>query len=109
MKATEEKVAAFLEYMAKRMKERGGSLSEKHRVAFIALRPAIERGRTQGYTMKAIWAGLRDEGKLSMRYETFCAHCRRASIAARSGATNLPEAAHRGFLGGRGPRRGDVN
>ena len=26
--------------------------------------------------MKAIWAGLRDENKLSMGYETFRAHCR---------------------------------
>jgi hypothetical protein len=109
METTKKDVAAFLERMAKRMSENGRSLSEKHRVAFIALRPAIERALTQGYTMKAVWAALRDENKLSMRYETFRAHCRRAGITARSAATNLLEEAPRGFRGGRGSRGGDLN
>jgi hypothetical protein len=106
MDTTKEKVAAFLERMAKRLSER--PLSERHRVAFIALRPVIERSLSEGYTMKDIWAALRDENKLSMRYETFCAHCRRARVAATSGVISLPEEAHRGFRSG-GPRRGDLN
>jgi hypothetical protein len=105
---TEEQVAAFLERMGKRTSESGASHSGMHRVAFAAVQPLVEGVLARGYTMKATWDALREEKKLSMSYETFRTHCRRAGIA-RSGATSLPEEAVRGFCHGRVRRRGDIN
>lgn len=58
--------------------------------------------------MKATWATLRNEKKLSMTYETFRVYCRRAAIGARSGATSPLEEAPRVLRHGRTPRRGDI-
>jgi Family of unknown function (DUF5338) len=52
----------------------------RHRVAFIALRPHIEVSLARGHTMKVIWEGLRDEGRVSMTYETFRTQCHRARV-----------------------------
>jgi hypothetical protein len=105
---TQEEVAAFLERMGKRTSESGASHSGMHRVAFTAVQPLVEGVLARGYTMKATWDALREEKKLSMSYETFRTHCRRAGIGIRSGAISPPEEAHRGRHG-RVPRRGDVN
>lgn len=107
MDTQEKKLGAFLERLAKRLSDSpGASHSGKHRVAFTALRPLIDAALGRGYTMKIIWETLREEERLSMSYETFRLHCRRAGIGARSGATSPPEQA-----GGprRTPRTRDIN
>jgi hypothetical protein len=60
------------------------------------------------FTMKATWAALREEKKISMSYQTFRMHCWRAGIGARSRAISPPEEAPRGRHGS-APRRGDIN
>jgi len=96
--STEEELAAFLQRIDKRLSEGpGGPHSGRHRAAFIALRPLIEGALASGFTMKATWAALREEKKLSMSYQTFRTHCSRAGIALRSDATPPSEVASRGF------------
>ena len=110
MNKEEKEVAAFLERIDERLGESAGACHRgKHRVAFTALRPYIDAALNRGHTMKATWATLREKKKLSMTYETFRAHCRRAAIGARSGATNPLDEAARVFRHGRTPRRGDIN
>ena len=78
---TGKDIDAFLERIGKRLNESPrASHSGKHRAAFTALRPVIEATLAQGYTMMATWDSLREEKKLSMSYETFRTHCRRAGI-----------------------------
>ena len=72
---------AFLEYIGKRLSENPrASHSGKHRAAFTALQSLIEAALAQGYTMRATWFALREKKQLSMSYETFRAHCRRAAL-----------------------------
>lgn len=109
MNKEEKEVAAFLERLNKRLSDRPGPWhSGKHRAAFTALRPIIDAALNRGCTMKATWATLREEKKLSMSYETFRAYCRRAGIGARYGATNPLEEALSVFRNGRTPRK-DLN
>lgn len=78
---TAKEIDAFLARIGKRLSESPrASHSGKHRAAFTALRPLIEATLAQGYTMMATWDALRDEKELSMSYETFRTHCRRAGI-----------------------------
>jgi len=56
------------------------SLTSKHRAAFLALRPLVQGALASGYTVKATWATLRADGRISMTYETFRLHCRRAGL-----------------------------
>src|SRR4029078_11846192 len=81
MMGTEKEVAAFLERVGNRLENStGASRSGRHRAAFIALRPLIEGALAGGYTMKDVWSTLRDEKKLSMSYQPFRMHCRRAAL-----------------------------
>jgi hypothetical protein len=106
MNTQDKEVAAFLERMGKQLSDGpGASRSGKHRVAFTALRPLIDGALARGYTMKTTWAALREDKRLSMSYQTFRLHCRRAGIGARSGAASPPEEVRQG----RGSRRGDLN
>jgi Family of unknown function (DUF5338) len=109
MNTQEKKVAAFLERIGERLRDSPGALrSGKHRVAFTALRPFIDGALAGGYTMRTTWAALREEKRVSMSYETFRMHCRRAGIGAGSGAASPPEEAPRGRHGSV-PGRGDIN
>lgn len=90
---TKEEVAAFLERMSKRASESGTSHNGKHRAAFIALRPFIDGALTHGYTIKATWAALREERRLSMSYQAYRLHCRRAGIG--PGAPTAAACSHR--------------
>ena len=130
---TDQEVEAFVQRIGKRLNEsprapHGG----RHRAAFIALRPLIEGALANGYTMKATWAALRDEKKISMSYQTFRMHSQRAGLgqggqAATPGARSRPEpprasdtaaprpgiagpadAPERGFRHERVPRKGDI-
>jgi hypothetical protein len=130
---TEKELSAFLERMDKGLSDSPrASRRGRHRVAFIALRPIIEGALAHGYTMKATWAALRKEKKLSMSYQTFRTYCRRAGIgqhmqAAATDSLLRPEpprqasgvtarfdisapsdAPQRGFRHERVPRKGDI-
>lgn len=130
---TEKEVEAFVQRIGKRLNEsprapHGG----RHRAAFIALQPFIEGALAHGYTMKTTWAALREEKKLSMSYQTFRTHCRRAGIgqpmqapapashprpeplrsasavAPRPGPTAPADGQQRGFRHERVPRKDDI-
>src|SRR5262245_20719572 len=78
---TENELESFLERMRERLSDsRGASQTGKHRAAFTALRPLIEGALAYGYTMKATWATVRDEKKLSMSYQAFRLYCRQEGI-----------------------------
>lgn len=104
MNTEEKELAAFLERIDERLGDSAGAWhSGKHRAAFTALRPFVDAALNRGYTMKATWAELREEKKLSMTYEMFRVYCRRAGVGARFLAMSPPEAAPRAR------RRGDLN
>jgi hypothetical protein len=127
---TDSNTEAFLEYIGRRLSENPrASRSGKHRAAFTALRPLIEVALAQGYTMKATWSALREKKQLSMSYETFRTHCRRARIGeaeapaprlrpevarsadpapAHPAATTPSDVPHRGFRHERVPRKKDI-
>lgn len=114
---TDSEVTAFREYMAKRLGENPtASRMGKHRVAFLALRPLIEDALLRGYTMKGTWAALREQGRLSMSYQAFRNHVRRAGLPAPTSAAVAPRPApastvpepQRGFLHERVPRKKDI-
>ena len=87
---TQKDIDAFLERIGKRLSDSPrASHSGKHRAAFTALWPLIEASLAQGYTMMATWNALREENELSMSYETFRTHCRRAGMM-RSVQTAAP-------------------
>jgi hypothetical protein len=84
---TEKEVAAFVERIGKRVSESPRPRRrERNRAAFIALRQFIVGALASGYTIKTIWATLRDEKKLAMSYQTFRTHCRRAGVVLKSEA-----------------------
>ena len=89
---TEKEVAAFVERVAKRLSETPHApQAGRHRAAFVALRPLIEGALASGCTMKATWATLRDEQKLSMSYQTFRMHCRQAGLGRKGpGSSDRP-------------------
>lgn len=74
--ATEKELQAFVERVAKQ-----ASRGRSHRATFVALRSLIEGALAAGYPMKTTWEALRAEGRLTMSYETFRAHCRKASLS----------------------------
>jgi hypothetical protein len=74
-------VAAFIARVVEHLKHQAkASLTSKHRAAFLALRPLVQGALASDLTMKAIWATLRADGRISMTYETFRLHCRRAGL-----------------------------
>lgn len=130
---TQKDIDAFLERIGKRLSERPrASHSGKHRAAFTTLRPLIEATLAQGYTMMATWEALREENEVSMSYETFRTHCRRACMvqdvpaaapaihplassprpagagSARPGTAAPTDTTERGFRHERVPRKKDI-
>lgn len=74
---TDKEIAAFVDRMSKRLNDSPkASRRGRHRAAFIAVRPLIEGALGRGHTLKATWEALREEGKLSMTYESFRRYCR---------------------------------
>lgn len=81
--ATEKETIAFVERVARRTSQRNS-----YRATFVALRPLIEGALAAGYSMKTTWETLCAEGKVTMTYETFRVHCRKAGLS-----STAPEAA----------------
>jgi hypothetical protein len=73
--ATEKEMMAFVERVASRASQRNS-----YRATFVALRPLVEGALAAGYSMKTTWETLCAEGKLTMTYETFRVHCRKAGL-----------------------------
>lgn len=73
--STEKEMMAFVERVASR-----ASLRNSYRATFVALRPLVEGALAAGYSMKTVWETLCAEGKLTMTYETFRIHCRKAGL-----------------------------
>lgn len=85
---TDKEIAAFVDRMGKRLNDSPkGSRRGRHRAAFIAVRPLIEAALCSGHTLKATWEALREEGKLSMTYESFRKYCRATGL----GRETLPK------------------
>jgi hypothetical protein len=81
--ATKKETTAFIERVASQASQRNS-----YRATFVALRPLIEGALAAGYSMKTTWEALCAEGKLTMTYETFRVHCRKAGLgSAAPGAT----------------------
>lgn len=74
--ATEKELNAFVERVAKQ-----ASRGRSHRATFVALRSLNEGALAACYPMKTTWETLRAEGRLTMSYETFRAHCRKAAVS----------------------------
>jgi hypothetical protein len=114
MTKTDSDVEALAQYMDKRLGEsRAASRKGKHRVAFMALQPLIEGILVRGYTMKGTWDALREQGKLSMSYQAFRNHCRRAGLPTPSPGAPAQGPAptspvQRGFRHERVPRKKDI-
>lgn len=100
----DREIASFVGRMAKRLKDDpGASLSGKHRAAFNAARPLVEGALASGYTVKATWMCLHEEGKLAMTYETFRAYCRQAGLGRRSRRADQPRPSADAHRDGRAP------
>jgi hypothetical protein len=63
-----------------RQKVSASSGRRHHRAIFIAMHDEIAEALGAGYTLKAIWELLREEGRLAMSYATFRAHCKAAGL-----------------------------
>ncbi len=121
---TENEMAAFVERST-----RWGSLKGSLRAVFVGVRPMVVRALDAGHSMKSTWEVLQAEGKVTMTYETFRAHCRKAGlghaaprpggaradgqriVASAAPQTPLQERADdrpRGFQHNRVPRKKDI-
>lgn len=69
----------YMEELAQWVKERGikKQRQDKHVVAFLAVKPDVQRALDAGYSMKTIWEHMRETGRLQCRYETFTLHVKR--------------------------------
>jgi len=68
------------ERIYQREKYRPKSLSkirDKNRIAFLAIQEEVSDALDVGWSMKAIWNTLHEEGKIEMTYETFTVYVRR--------------------------------
>jgi hypothetical protein len=124
--ATEKELVAFVERVAKRASPR-----DSHRAVFVGVRPLVEHALAAGHSMKATWDALRAEGKVTMTYETFRAHCRQAGLGRtavrpsgdqasserssivtsepeRAAVKNRPDEPPRGFQHNRVPRKEQI-
>jgi hypothetical protein len=73
--AAEKETMTFVERVARR-----ASLRSSYRATFLALRQLVEDALAAGYPMKTTWETLHAEGKVTMTYETFRVHCRKAGL-----------------------------
>jgi hypothetical protein len=90
----------FLGRLQKLARAGAPTRSGGHRAAFAAVRELVEAAVGDGYAVKLVWKLLRQEGRVTMSYETFLGHYRRRGLARR------PAPAAAGTLASEdGPRR----
>jgi Family of unknown function (DUF5338) len=63
--------SSLSERIAKRQSKQNGANNTKNKVAFLALKKDIIKSLSDGWSMKAIWETLSEEGKISFTYKTF--------------------------------------
>src|SRR5690242_5526622 len=73
--ATDKELAEFIGRVAQR-----SSLAGRQRASFVAVSSLIEGALAAGHSMRATWETLHASGRITMTYETFRAHCRRAGM-----------------------------
>jgi hypothetical protein len=87
--------------MAKSLSERIGARakpqkrSRRNRAVFLALRTEIEQAIADGWSKKAVWETLREEGAIQFGYDAFLAHARKSLpkvAAAASRVASQPRA-----------------
>jgi hypothetical protein len=69
--------------------------SRRNRAVFLALRAEIEQAIADGWSKKAVWETLREEGAIQFGYDAFLAHARKAlptASAATSRVASRPQA-----------------
>ena len=89
--ATEKELAEFIGRVAQR-----SSLAGRQRASFVAVSSLIEGALAAGHSMRATWETLHASGKITMTYETFRAHCRRAGMHRRAHGTAQRDTGTRG-------------
>ncbi|QDQ40840.1 conjugal transfer protein TraK [Legionella geestiana] len=52
--------------------------ASRHRVNFLLYREEIESALQKGWSSRAIWQMLTNEGRISFSYKTFCAYVRQS-------------------------------
>ena len=78
-----KEVAAFIASMERRMRDPSAPARGRHWAAFLAVQPLVEAALARRHTMKATWSELREQGKVSMTYESFRSYCRKAGLTKR--------------------------
>jgi hypothetical protein len=72
-------VPTYLESLANWVRETEGPKRRRtlNVAAFLAVRDDVQAAFNAGFPMKAVWAHLTSQGRLSCHYETFLKHVRR--------------------------------
>lgn len=85
-------VPAYLESLANWVRETEGPRRRRtvNVAAFLAVRDDVQAAFDAGFPMKAVWAHLTSQGRLSCHYETFLKHVRRHITDAARPEPSMP-------------------
>jgi len=67
----------FSNQLAQWVEQRGLQTSDKNLVAFMAVRDDVKLAIDTGYSVKTVWANLRETGRIDLGYKTFLNYVRR--------------------------------
>jgi len=67
----------FSKQLAQWVEQRGLQTSDKNLVAFMAVRDDVKLAIDTGYSVKTVWANLRETGRIDLGYKTFLNYVRR--------------------------------
>jgi hypothetical protein len=76
---------ALAEWVAKQQTPRR---QDAQVVAFLAVRADVATALEAGYSVKTVWAFLKDEGRITSSYEAFRRHVQRHIRSGQKGGTN---------------------
>lgn len=71
----------FLGEMEAWVKKREKGPRDAKLVAFLAVRPDIEKALEAGYTAKTVWAYMQESGRIAFSYVTFLSYLKRYGLA----------------------------
>lgn len=81
---------ALAEWVAKQQTPRR---QDAQAVAFLAVRADVVTALEAGYSVKTVWAFLKDEGRITSSYEAFRRHVQRHIRSSQKGGTVAKQAA----------------
>ena len=81
---------ALAEWVAKQQTPRR---QDAQAVAFLAVRADVVTALEAGYSVKTVWAFLKDEGRITSSYEAFRLHVQRHIRSGQKGGTKDKQAA----------------